>query len=62
MVLFSIKVYDILGKEIAELINKNQTAGNYQVKFNASNLPSRTYFYKIVSGNFTEVRKMILLR
>jgi len=60
--LVSIKVYDILGKEIAELINEKQTAGNYQIEFNASNLPSGTYFYKIATGNFTEVKKMILLR
>ncbi len=60
--LVSIKVFDILGKEVADLINEKQDAGNYQIEFNAYNLPSGTYFYKIVSGNFTEVKKMILLR
>lgn len=60
--LVNIKVYDILGKVVADLVNENQVAGNYQLEFNGSNLPSGTYFFNIVSNNFTKVKKMILLR
>lgn len=60
--LVTIKVYDILGKEIAALVNENQEAGNYSVEFNASNLPSGIYFYTLTSGNFTATKKLILLK
>jgi len=55
-------VYDILGKEVATLVNNQQKAGNYEVNFNASNLPSGIYFYQISAENFTEVKKMTLLK
>ena len=59
----SLKVFDILGKEVATLVNnKEQNAGNYEVQFNASGLSSGIYFYKLQSGNFVESRKMIILR
>ncbi|MDP2302626.1 MAG: T9SS type A sorting domain-containing protein [Ignavibacteria bacterium] len=57
-----IKVYDILGKEIQTLLNEYKTTGRYEVEFNASNLPSGIYFYRMVSGNYSEAKKMILLR
>ena len=57
-----LKVYDVLGKEVAELVNENKSAGIYSVNFNASNLPSGLYFYKIQTGDFTEVRKMLLMK
>lgn len=57
-----IKVYDILGREIAELVNEEKPAGTYSVNFDASNLPSGIYFYSITAGNFNKVNKMILLR
>ncbi len=53
-------VYDILGRKVATLVNKKQTPGRYEVTFNASNLPSGIYFYKLQAGNFQESRKMIL--
>jgi len=60
--LVNLKVFDILGKEVAVLINENQGAGNYSVQFNASNLPSGIYFYKITLGNYTATKKLILLK
>jgi hypothetical protein len=58
----SIKVYDILGNEIATLINEEKPAGSYEVEFNASKLASGIYFYILSSGNFLFTKKMILLR
>jgi photosystem II stability/assembly factor-like uncharacterized protein len=58
----TLKVYDILGREVATLVNRSQYPGNYSVQFNAGNLPSGIYFYRLKAGNFTEVRKMVLLK
>ncbi len=58
----SVKIYDLFGRVIADLVNKNQKAGNYHVIFNAENLPSGTYYYKIKTNNFSNVKKMILLK
>jgi len=57
-----LKVYEVLGNEIATIINEEQPAGSYEVHFNAANLPSGVYFYKLSAGNFFETKKMILLR
>ncbi len=58
----SLRIYDMLGKEIAVLVNENLTAGSYSVDFNASSLPSGTYFYRLQSGSFIETKKMILIK
>ncbi|MCJ7554085.1 MAG: T9SS type A sorting domain-containing protein [Ignavibacteriaceae bacterium] len=58
----TLKVFNVLGKEIATLINKEISPGNYEVIFNASELPSGVYFYQLKAGEFVEVKKMILLR
>ena len=58
----TLKVYDLLGREIVTLVNEYKPAGNYQVEFNATNLPSGTYFYKLQAGDYTQVRKMVLVR
>jgi len=55
-------VYDILGREVTTLVNKQQQPGNYEVVFDASKLPSGTYFYRLQSGSFVETKKMILLK
>ena len=60
--LVSLKVYDILGKEVATLVNENKTAGSYSVEFDASKLSSGIYFYKLSSGQFTSVKKLILMK
>jgi subtilisin-like proprotein convertase family protein len=57
-----IMVYDILGKEVMLLVNGNKKAGVYEVEMNAVNLSSGVYFYKIQAGEFTNVKKMILLK
>ena len=58
----SIKVFDILGKEIFELVNEFKSAGRYKVTFNGSNLPSGIYYYKMESGKFSRVKKVILIK
>jgi len=55
-------VFDVLGKEVAVLKNKLETAGNHNVNFNATNLPSGIYFYRITAGSFHQTRKMLLLK
>ena len=60
--LVTLKVYDILGKEVATLVNETKDAGNYSINFNASKLSSGMYFYKLESGNFSNVKKMIILK
>jgi len=60
--LVTLKVYDILGKEVATLINGYQNAGFQSVQFNGSYLSSGIYFYKISAGNFSDVKKMILIK
>ncbi len=60
--LVTLKVYDVLGKEVATLVNENKAVGNYEVDFNASQLPSGMYIYKIQSGNFSDVKKMLLIK
>ena len=58
----TLKVYNILGREIATLVNEEKTIGNYEVEFDGKNLPSGVYFYKFKVGDFIEIRKMVLLR
>ncbi len=58
----SLKVYDMLGKEVATLVNQNTNAGEYEVSFGAAKLTSGVYFYKLTSGNFSDVKKMILVK
>lgn len=58
----TLQVFDILGREVAMLVNKEQSPGNYEVKFDAGNLTSGTYFFRITSGEFSDSKKMILLR
>ena len=57
-----LKIYDVLGNEVATLVDEYRVAGSYEVEFNANNLSSGIYFYKLTSGSFTETKKMILLR
>jgi hypothetical protein len=58
----SLKVFDILGKEIATLVNEEKPAGIYSVNFKASSIPSGVYFYQIRSGSYVVTKKMVLLR
>jgi len=58
----SLKVYDVLGKEIATLVNEKKPAGYYETEFSAENIPSGVYFYTLKTDNYTETKKMILLK
>ncbi len=60
--LVSLKVYDVLGNEVATLVNEEKERGVYTVSFDATGLASGIYFYKIQAGSFVETKKMILLR
>lgn len=62
MELVSLKIYDILGNEVATLVNKEQPAGRYELMFNAEELSSGIYFYKLQSGSLIQTKKMILLK
>jgi len=57
-----LKVYDLLGREVAALVNKKQQPGTYNVEFDASSLPSGIYYYRIKYGNYIKTRNMILLK
>ncbi len=61
-VLITLKIYDILGKEVATLVNKEQSAGLYEVQFSAYNFPSGIYYYRLSAGSFVQSKKMILLK
>ncbi len=58
----SLKVYDVLGKEVATLVNEEKPVGSYEVNFNASQLSSGIYFFKLQAGSFVETKKMILIK
>jgi hypothetical protein len=60
--LITLKVYDMLGKEVSTLVNENKNAGNYTIVFNGGNLSSGIYFYKLSSGDFTQTKKMLLIK
>ncbi|MFZ2323179.1 MAG: T9SS type A sorting domain-containing protein [Ignavibacteriaceae bacterium] len=58
----TLKVFDVLGEELITLVDEYKDSGKYEVQFNASDLPSGVYFYRIRSGNLIETKKMILLK
>jgi hypothetical protein len=58
----SLKVYDVLGREVATLVNEEKPAGEYEVGFDASHLSSGIYFYKLIADNFSSIKKMILIK
>ena len=60
--LVTIKVYDILGRQVVELVNEEKPIGRYHVTFDASRLPSGIYFYSIKAGSFQQTKKMVLLK
>ncbi len=57
-----LKVYDVLGNEVKTLVNEKQNAGTYEVSFDASDLPSGAYFYKLETTGFAETKKMLLIK
>jgi len=58
----TLKIYDVLGNEVATLVDEYKPAGNYEVEWDASGFPSGVYFYQLKSGSFVETKKMILLK
>jgi hypothetical protein len=58
----TLKVYNILGDEIATLVNEEKPAGSYDVIFNSAKIASGTYFYRLQAGSFLETKKMILMK
>ena len=58
----SLKVYNIIGQQVANLVNGNMETGTYNINFDASNLPSGVYLYRIRANNFTQVHKMLLVK
>ena len=57
-----LKVYDVLGREIATLVNEEKSPGNYEVTLNAANMSSGVYIYILRAGDFAASRKMILVK
>lgn len=60
--LVKLKIYDILGREVAELVNEKLNPGTYEYEWNGINLPSGVYFYKLQSENFVETKRMVLVK
>jgi hypothetical protein len=60
--LVTLKIFDITGREIATLVNVPLEPGSYEVTFDGSKLPSGVYFYKLTGGEFTDTKRMILLK
>jgi hypothetical protein len=58
----TLKVYDLLGREVATLVNERKAPGSYSVSFDASGLASGVYFYRLEAGNFMQTKKLIVLR
>ncbi|HSL88171.1 MAG TPA: T9SS type A sorting domain-containing protein, partial [Ignavibacteriaceae bacterium] len=58
----TLKVYDLMGREVATLVDEFKSAGNYEVNFDASKLSSGTYFYTLQAGNFSQTKKLILIK
>ncbi len=58
----TLTVYDVLGREVAVLVDGEKLPGTYEVEFNASNLPSGVYLYRLQTGNFVETKRMLLLK
>ncbi len=58
----TLKIYDILGREVSTLVNEIKSAGIHEINFNASNLASGVYFYRITAGNYSDIKKIVLLK
>jgi hypothetical protein len=58
----TLKVFDVLGKEVATIISEEIPAGNYSKQWSAATLPSGVYFYRLQAGSFTRTKKLILLK
>ena len=57
-----LEIFDVLGKRVKILVDEHKNAGNYNIEFNSKKLSSGTYFYRIKAGEFSDVKKMLLLK
>ena len=57
-----LKIFDLLGREVATLFDESKPLGNYEVLFDGKNLTGGVYFYKLIAGNFIQTKKMLLLK
>ncbi len=58
----SLKIYDVLGREVATLVNENMEPGSYTFQWNAGSMPSGVYYYKMTAGNFSDLKKLLLMK
>jgi flagellar hook assembly protein FlgD len=58
----TLKIYDILGKEVSTIVNEELEAGYYSYRWDGSKLASGIYFYRITAGGYTEVKKMLMIK
>ncbi|HTK81625.1 MAG TPA: T9SS type A sorting domain-containing protein, partial [Bacteroidota bacterium] len=58
----SLKIYDVLGQEVETLVNEERGAGRYSVNFDAGNFPSGVYYFRIIAGDFSDVKKLLLAK
>jgi hypothetical protein len=58
----TLKIFDVIGREVATLVSDELTAGNYQRQWNASGFPSGVYFYRLQAGTYTDTKRLILLK
>ena len=58
----SLKVFDLLGKEVATIVSEEMSAGSYSKQWNASKFASGVYFYRLQAGSFTEIKKLLFLK
>jgi len=59
---YFLKLYDILGREVSRIVNEFKAAGTYTIDFNAGNLSSGVYFYRMETSGFSDIKKMMLLK
>ena len=57
-----LKIFDVLGREVATLVNERKAAGSHSVRWDAAGMPSGVYFYRLQAGDFSETRKLMLIR
>jgi len=57
-----LKIYDVLGKEIATIVNEEKLVGSYEVEWNATGIPSGIYFYQLKAGKFIQTKKMLMIK
>ena len=59
---YSLRIYDVLGREVATLVNESLKPGTYEVEFDGTNYPSGVYYYKLIASDYTDSKKMVLVK